>query len=274
MSKQKLAQLRKMVIPFEKSDQRTSLKQIINTIPPFFILWYLAYVSLDVSVFISIGLAVIAAGFAVRIFIIFHDCCHGSFLKNKKMNTWLGTITGIITMFPFEKWKWEHSMHHASSGNLDKRGIGDMWVMTVDEYIKASLKERIAYRIYRNPIVMFGLGPVYLFFVTNRLNRKGARKKERINLYFTNLAIVLIYAAMIWLVGWLPFLIIQGTIMFVSGMLGIWLFYIQHQFEDSYFEDETEWDYVKAAIDGSSYYQLPKVLQWITGILVIIMFII
>ncbi|MCK0472000.1 fatty acid desaturase [Halalkalibacter sp. APA_J-10(15)] len=265
MSNQKLAQLRKKVVPFENSDQNSSLKQIVNTIPPFFILWGLAYMSLTLSIWLTLFFSIIAAGFAVRIFIIFHDCCHGSFLKNKKMNTLLGTITGIMTMFPFEKWKWEHSMHHASSGNLDKRGIGDMWVMTVDEYVNASFKERLAYRLYRNPLVMFGLGPAYLFLITNRINRKKARKKERLNLYVTNISIVLIYAFMIWLIGWQAFFIIQGTVMFVSGMLGIWLFYIQHQFEDSYFEDEQEWDYVKAAIDGSSYYKLPKVLQWITG---------
>ncbi|KIL50023.1 fatty acid desaturase [Jeotgalibacillus soli] len=265
MSKQKTAQLRKSVAPFEKTDMKSSIKQIINTIPPFFLLWFLAYQSLSISIWLTLALAVVAAGFVVRIFIIFHDCCHGSFFKNKKANNLLGTITGIITMFPYEKWKREHSIHHATSSNLDKRGTGDVWVMTVDEYVAASSKKRLAYRLYRNPIVMFGLGPLYLFFISNRLNRKDARRKERMSMYIINLSIVAIYALLIWAIGWQAFLIVHGPIMFVSGALGIWLFYVQHQFEDSYFEDETEWDYVKAAVDGSSYYKLPKVLQWVTG---------
>ncbi|TFE01807.1 fatty acid desaturase [Jeotgalibacillus sp. R-1-5s-1] len=265
MTKQKIAELRKSVSPYEKTDLKASVRQMINTIPPFFILWFLAYQSLEISYLLTLGLGIIAAGFVVRIFIIFHDCCHGSFFKNKKLNNLVGTITGIITMFPYEKWKREHSIHHATSGNLDKRGTGDIWIMTVEEYKKASWKERLSYRLYRNPLVMFGLGPVYLFLVTNRMNRSDARKKERKNTYLTNVSIVVLYTLMILLVGWEAFLLVHGPIMFVSGMLGIWLFYVQHQFEDSYFEDESEWDYVKAAVDGSSYYKLPKVLQWVTG---------
>jgi omega-6 fatty acid desaturase (delta-12 desaturase) len=168
-------------------------------------------------------------------------------------------------MFPYEKWKREHSIHHATSGNLDKRGVGDVWIMTVDEYETASFKERLSYRLYRNPLVMFGLGPVYLFFILNRLNRKDAKRKEQLNMYVINVSIVAVYSFMIWLIGWQAFLIIQAPILFVAGLLGIWLFYVQHQFEDAYFEDEKEWDYVKAAVDGSSYYKLPKMLQWITG---------
>lgn len=265
MSKQKLAQLKKSVAPYENSDAKSSVRQIFNTIPPFILLWFLAYQSLSVSIWLTLALSIVAAGFVVRIFIIFHDCCHGSFFKNKKINNILGTITGVITMFPYEKWKREHSIHHATSSNLDKRGTGDVWIMTVDEYLEASFKERLAYRLYRNPLVMFGLGPIYLFFVTNRMNRKDARKKERMNTYLINVSIIAVYAAMIWLVGWQAFLIVQAPILFVAGSLGIWLFYVQHQFEDSYFEDESEWDYVKAAVDGSSYYKLPKVLQWVTG---------
>lgn len=238
---------------------------MINTIPPFFILWFLAYQSLEISYFLTLGLGIVAAGFVVRIFIIFHDCCHGSFFKNKKLNNLVGTLTGIVTMFPYEKWKREHSIHHATSGNLDKRGTGDIWIMTVEEYKKASWKERLSYRMYRNPLVMFGLGPLYLFLVTNRMNRKDARPKERKNTYITNASIVVLYTGMILWLGWEAFLLVHGPIMFISGFLGIWLFYVQHQFEDSYFEDESEWDYVKAAVDGSSFYKLPRVLQWVTG---------
>lgn len=168
-------------------------------------------------------------------------------------------------MFPYEKWKREHSIHHATSGNLDKRGTGDIWVMTVDEYVEASVWGRLAYRLYRNPLVMFGLGPIYLFLVTNRLNRKGPKRKERLNTYLTNVSIVAIYGLLCWAIGWEAFLLVQAPILFVAGSLGIWLFYVQHQFEDSYFENESEWDYVTAAVDGSSYYKLPKILQWVTG---------
>ncbi|MEW9502618.1 fatty acid desaturase [Jeotgalibacillus marinus] len=265
MSKQKTAALRKSISPFEKSNMKSSVKQLFNTIPPFFLLWFLAYQSLSVSIWLTFGLSVVAAGFVIRIFIIFHDCCHGSFFKNKKLNNVLGTITGVITMFPYEKWKREHNIHHATSGNLDKRGIGDVWIMTVDEYAKASFKERVSYRLYRNPLVMFGLGPLYLYLVTNRMNRKDARKKERNNTYLTNILVVVVYALVIWTVGIQAFLLVHVPIMFVAGSLGIWLFYVQHQFEDSYFENESEWNYVKAAVDGSSFYKLPKVLQWVTG---------
>ncbi|RPF50631.1 fatty acid desaturase [Aquisalibacillus elongatus] len=265
MGHTKLAQLKQHIKRFEQSDTKASVWQMVNTIPPLFLFWYLAYASLSVSVWLSLACSIIAAGFVVRTFIIFHDCCHGSFLKNRKINHIVGTITGIITMFPYEKWKREHSIHHATSSNLDKRGTGDVWIMTVNEYVKASKMERLQYRLYRNPFVMFVLGPIHMLLISNRKNRKDAKSKEIKNTYFTNVAIVVLWGALIALVGWQSFLMIQLPVMFVSGMLGIWLFYVQHQFEDSYFEDEEQWDYVKAAIDGSSYYKLPRVLQWITG---------
>ena len=228
-------------------------------------LWFLAYESLAVSVWLAISISILAAGFVIRIFIIFHDCTHLAFFKNKRANRIIGNITGIITLFPFEQWKYEHTMHHATSGNLDKRGTGDVWVMTIDEYVAASFWGRLAYRIYRNPLVMFGLGPFYLYLIKSRFNRKGAKRKERLNTYFVNVACVLIYALMIWAIGWQAFLIVQLPILLVAGSIGIWLFYVQHQFEDSYFENEEKWDFVKAAVEGSSFYKLPKVLQWISG---------
>jgi omega-6 fatty acid desaturase (delta-12 desaturase) len=265
MSRQKQAQLRKSVAAFANADRKASIIQLMNTILPFFLLWFLAYQSLSVSIWFTIALSVIASGFVIRIFIIFHDCTHGSFFKSSKANRIVGTITGIITLFAFEKWKRSHAIHHATSSNLDKRGTGDVWVMTVDEYAAASFWGKLAYRLYRNPMIMFGLGPLYLFLLSNRFNRKGARRKERWNTYVINISIAVIYALLIWAVGWQAFLIIQLPILFISGSLGIWLFYVQHQFEDSYFENEEEWDFVKAAVDGSSYYKLPKIMQWITG---------
>lgn len=265
MSKNNLLTLKKEVAPFEHSDMKSSVIQLFNTIPLFFLLWFASYQSLKISYWLTLAFAVVTAGFVIRIFIIFHDCCHQSFFKNRKLNSIVGTITGIITMFPYEKWKHDHSIHHATSSNLNKRGTGDIWIMTVDEYVAASFWERLSYRLYRNPIVMFGLGPIYLYLISNRLNHSDANKKERINTYLTNLSIISIYAFMCWAIGWQAFLLVQLPILFIAGSLGIWLFYVQHQFEDSYFEDAENWNYVKAAIDGSSYYKLPKILQWITG---------
>ncbi len=265
MSKEKTMKLHKDVAPFAKSDQKKSVMQLLNTVPPLLLFWFLAYQSLAISFWLMLPFAVIAAGFVVRTFIIFHDCTHGSFFKSRKANDVVGTLTGVLTLFAYAKWKREHAIHHASSSNLDKRGVGDIWVMTVDEYIEAPKKTRLAYRLYRNPLVMFVLGPLYLVLISSRFNRKDARQKERNNTYLINLILVVLYTAIILLIGWQSFLIVQGTTMFIAGALGIWLFYIQHTFEDSYFEEESEWDYVKAAVEGSSYYKLPKVLQWATG---------
>ena len=265
MTNQLQKNLRKQVSPYEKSNTKDSIKQLINTIGPFLILWILAYQSLSISYFLTLGFAVIASGFLVRIFIIFHDCCHYSFFKNRTANKILGTITGILTLFPYSQWQHDHSIHHATSSNLDKRGTGDIWVLTVDEYLSEPLWRKIAYRLYRNPFVMFGLGPIYTFLIMNRFNKKGARKKERINTYITNLSIAALVGIFCWTLGTSSFLLVQGPIFLISGSLGIWLFYVQHTFEDSYFEENEDWDYVKAAVEGSSFYKLPKLLQWLTG---------
>lgn len=265
MSKQLLVRLKKEMAPYEKAELRKSIWQLINTLLPFFGLWYLAYVSMEISYLLTLLLSVIGAGFLVRIFIIFHDCCHFSFFKSKKANRIVGTITGIITLFPFSKWQHDHAIHHATSSNLDKRGTGDIWLLTVDEYRDASILTKIAYRLYRNPFVMLVFGPIYSFLIVNRFNRKGAKRKERLNTYFTNGIIVLLYGLIIWLIGWQAFLLVQVPIFMISGTAGIWLFYIQHTFEQSYFEVDKKWEFVRAAVEGSSYYRLPKVLQWLTG---------
>ncbi|MFD2705735.1 fatty acid desaturase [Salibacterium lacus] len=265
MSKQQQKELKQSVTPFAQPNIKTSIIQIINSILPFFVIWFLAYQSIAVSLWLTIPLTIAAAGFAVRIFIIFHDCAHDSFFEKKKTNQIVGTITGIITHFAFAKWKKTHAMHHATSGNLDKRGTGDIWMMTVEEYAAASRWKKITYRLYRNPFVMFGLGPFFLFLLENRFNDKTAKKSEKRNTYLINGSIAAIYALLIWVIGWQAFLIVQLPVLYVSGALGIWLFYVQHQFEDSYFENEERWNFVKAAVDGSSYYKLPKIMQWLSG---------
>ncbi|MGM0836592.1 MAG: fatty acid desaturase [Bacillota bacterium] len=257
--------LKKQVAPFEQSQTMKSVWQIINTLGSFFLLWYLAYISLSVSYWLALVPMVLAAGFMTRVFIIFHDCTHHSFFKNRKWNRIVGTITGVLTLFPYEQWGHDHAVHHATSGNLDKRGVGDIWTLTVEEYNVASLKTKIGYRLYRSPFVMFVLGPIWVFALRNRFNRKNARKKERNNLYLTNVLIVGVIALLCWAIGWQSFLIVHGTIFMVAGSIGIWLFYVQHTFEDSYFEPDQEWEYVLAAVEGSSFYKLPKLLQFLTG---------
>ena len=262
---EKTKQLRKDVAPFATSQLKISILQIINTIVPLLAIWGAGYYLLQFSPWFTVACSILASGFVVRTFIIFHDCTHGSFFKNKKANAVIGNISGILTSFPYEKWKREHMIHHASSSNLDKRGIGDIDMLTVDEYLEKSKLGRFGYRLYRNPIVMFGLGPIYMVLILNRMNRKDAKKKERMNTYFSNVTLLVICAALILLTGWQTFLLVHGLTMFIAGALGIWLFYIQHTYEDSYFENDSDWDYVKAAVEGSSYYKLPKVLQWVTG---------
>lgn len=262
---EKKNQLRKDVARFAQSDLKKSIMQLCNTILPVMILWIAAYQLMAVSPWISVGLSVVASGFVIRTFIIFHDCTHGSFFKNKKANDIVGFWTGVLTSFPYQKWKREHTIHHATSSNLDKRGIGDIDMLTLEEYLAASPMKRFGYRLYRNPLVMFGLGPLYMVLVLNRFNRKDAKKKERMNTHLTNITLLVICGVLIYFLGWQAFLLVQGVTLFVAGALGIWLFYIQHTYEDSYFEKDSEWDYVKAAVEGSSYYKLPKVLQWLTG---------
>jgi len=256
---------KKEIAPFETPDIRRSIWQILNTIVPFLALWCLAYLSMSVSVWLALALAIPAAGFLVRTFIIFHDCCHFSFFKSHRANIVVGTITGLLTFFPYYQWKHEHAVHHATSSNLCKRGTGDIWTLTVDEYVASPKWRRVAYRIYRNPIVLFGFGPIFLFLVEYRMNNKGVGRKERINTHLTNVALLIIMGVLCWTLGWQKVLIIQGAILYISGMAGIWLFYVQHQFEDTYFEHNEDWDFVRAAMEGSSFYKLPKLLQWMTG---------
>ncbi|MCJ0950903.1 fatty acid desaturase [Mammaliicoccus sciuri] len=265
MEKEKKRLLRKMVKPFENNNLKKSTIQIINTIIPLIVLIVVGLVSYQLHWSLSILCGVLASGFIIRTFIIFHDCCHGSFLSKKKNNDLLGNITGLLTFFPYEKWRREHIIHHTSSGNLEKRGIGDIWVMTIEEYHEASKFTQFKYRMYRHPFVMFILGPIFLMFISNRMNAKDAKAKEKRNTWLHNIILLVLYVSIFFIVGAVPFVLVFLPMLFIAGMLGIWLFYIQHTFEDSYFEESSEWDYVKAAIEGSSYYKLPKVFQWMTG---------
>jgi len=256
---------KKMIAPYEKSSILKSVWQIFNTFTPFFVLWYAAYWCLSISYWLSLILTIVTAGLLVRIFIIFHDCCHGSFFTNRTANEIVGTVAGILTCSPFYQWRFSHSVHHATNGNLDRRGTGDIWTLTVQEYLELPLRKRLGYRLYRNPLILFILAPIYVFLIEYRFNRKEAKIRERLNTYTINLGIFALAALLCWGVGWKAFLLIQGPTFLISGVAGFWLFYVQHQFEHSYFERNENWSYVDAALQGSSFYQLPKVLQWFTG---------
>jgi omega-6 fatty acid desaturase (delta-12 desaturase) len=248
-----------------KADWKKSTWQLINSVIPYFILLVALYISLDYSYWITLLLAIPAAGFMVRIFIIFHDCGHGSFFKSGRANTIVGYFTGLLVFAPYHEWRFNHARHHATCSDLDRRGIGDVWTLTIKEYQNLEKWSRFWYRLYRNPIVMFGFGPLYLFLVNHRLKSKSARQREKRSVNLTNLGVLTIVIVATYFIGLKAYLFIQIPIIIFGGMAGIWLFYVQHQFEDTYWERHENWDFYYAAIQGSSFYKLPKVLQWFTG---------
>lgn len=255
----------KNIEKYQKPSLPKGIWQIVNTLIPYLGLWVMIIYSLTVSWWITAFLIPIAAGFLVRLFIIFHDCGHGSYFKSQKANQIVGMIFGILSFTPYYKWHNQHLRHHATVGNLDKRGIGDVWTMTTAEYSGSSKWTRFKYRVYRNPLIMFGVGSIYVFLIQNRLTRKEMLRKERLNVYFTNLILLLIFVVMSLLLGFFTFVIIQLAILYVAAISGLWLFYLQHQYEDvSWFRNQ-EWNFRTVALNGSSYVKFPKLLQWFSG---------
>jgi omega-6 fatty acid desaturase (delta-12 desaturase) len=240
---------------------------LVNTFIPYITLWALmAYtVQSGVSYWVTLALAVVAAGLAARIFIFFHDCGHGSFFASRRANTLLGYIAGILTFTPYEDWRHHHGVHHATVGNLDRRGVGDVYTMTVDEYLAAPKLRRLVYRLYRHPLIMFGLGPGFMFLIFYRFAHKKSKSRQRYSVYLTNLAIATIIGAASLTIGFRTYVLVQLPITLIISTLGVWLFYVQHQFDGVYWARHEEWDSIRAALEGSSYYKLPKVLQWFTG---------
>ncbi len=255
-----------IVVRYQQPALRSSVWQILSTLVPYAALWALMAWSVNVSIWLTLPLMVLAAGFLVRIFIIFHDCGHGSYFKSRRANDTWGFITGVLTFTPYYLWRWEHAVHHASAGDLDRRGTGDVWTLTVQEYLEASRGKRIAYRLARNPIVLFVVAPFFLFAVRQRfvVNVK-AGPRERRSVHWTNLALLVMAAGMSALIGFKTYMILQLSIVAMAGTAGVWLFYVQHQFEGVYWERGHEWDYAMAALKGSSFYKLPKLLQWFSG---------
>ncbi len=265
--KDNINELNKALLGYRTPQTSKAVWQLINTLVPYAALWALMIYLLnaDMPFWYILPLTLLAGGLLVRIFIIFHDCCHGSYLPSRRANKIIGYLTGVLTFTAFFNWRNSHLLHHATSGNLDQRGVGDVWTMTVDEYRDATFRKKLGYRSYRNPFVLFLLGPIYSFFIVQRFPSRGARKKQRRSVFYTNLGIAGILLLAGFTIGLQTYLLIQLPIMLFGGAAGVWLFYVQHQYEEVYWAREESWDVVRASLEGSSYYKLPKILQWFTG---------
>jgi omega-6 fatty acid desaturase (delta-12 desaturase) len=252
---------------YQQPDLHKAVWQLANTFIPYLALWAAMYyvIRSGYAYWIALALSVVAAGLLVRIFIFFHDCCHGSFFASRRANRILGYVSGILTFTPYDEWRRTHSRHHASAGDLDRRGTGDVWTMTVAEYLAAPRLERLAYRLFRHPLVTFGLGPAGVFLFGNRVPRKASRKRDRFSVWFTTLALLAILLVASLTMGLWTYLMIQLPIILMAGAAGVWLFYVQHQFEGVYWARHDQWSAIQAALEGSSYYKLPPVLQWVSG---------
>ncbi len=257
--------LRQAMSNHQKPDPKRSIWQLINTLVPYVGLWVLTYYALGFSIWLALPLIVLMAGFQIRLFIIFHDCGHSSFFHSQRANNFWGIVTGVLTFTPYHFWRMQHARHHATSGNLDQRGDGDIWMMTVDEYVRAPWTKRLRYRLYRNPLVMLLLGPLFLTLVSNRMTFGAESRRERHSIYWTNLGILAVAASACWVIGWQEYLVIQLSSMLLAQAAGVWLFYVQHQFEGVYWARGGEWDFVAASLLGGSFYDLPHLLRWFTG---------
>jgi omega-6 fatty acid desaturase (delta-12 desaturase) len=239
--------------------------QVINSLLPYALLWFAMERALAVSYWLMLPFAMLAAGFLVRIFIIFHDCGHGSFFKSKRANNATGALAGALLLTPYRHWRWQHALHHGTAGDLDRRGSGDIWTLTVQEYLLSTRWRRLSYRLARNPIVLFAIAPLYVFVVHHRFAASDAPARERQSVHRTNWALLGIMLVMSAAVGFKAFLLIQLTVSAFAGALGLWLFYVQHQFEGAFWARSADWNYTAAALQGSSFYKLPRILQWFTG---------
>jgi omega-6 fatty acid desaturase (delta-12 desaturase) len=255
----------KMVAPYQTPDLRRSWGQVANSILPYLLLWALMVWSLNISYWLTLLLAVPAAGFMMRTFILFHDCGHGSLFKSKRTNTIVGIITGILTFTPYHRWRHDHAVHHATASNLDRRGIGDVFTLTVNEYQALNIWKKLAYRVVRNPLVMFTIGSLGVFLIGHRFSSRTSGKRERHSVYWTNLALLGIILLMSALIGFKAYLLIQLPVLILGTSVGVWLFYVQHQFEGVYWARQERWNFVAAGLQGSSFYKLPRILQWFTG---------
>jgi omega-6 fatty acid desaturase (delta-12 desaturase) len=256
---------RDTLAPYATPDLRRGLADVATSAVAYLVVTALMYAALDVSAVLVVALMVPAAGFLLRTFIVFHDCAHGSFLPWRRANTWLGVACGLLVYSPFHSWRHEHAVHHATAGDLDRRGMGDIDTLTVEEYVRLSGPKRVGYRLMRNPVVLFGFGPLWALILEPRLVPGWARKRFARKIIATDLALIALLGGLCALAGWRAVLLVQLTPALLAGAAGIWMFYVQHQFEGVYWERKEEWSYVASALRGSSYLRLPKLLQFFTG---------
>ena len=252
---------------YKKPNVRKATGQLVNTFIPYLALWVLMIFLIEegYSYWIVLALSIPASLLLVRIFIFFHDCCHNTFFSSPRANKILGYISGLLAFTPFYDWRRSHGLHHATAQDLDRRGIGDIRTMTVEEYLAAPKRKRLAYRLYRNPFIMFGPGPLFQFLIRQRFPNKGARKKERFSVVVADLVILAVIGAASLTIGLRTYILIQLPIMEIAATIGIWIFYIQHQFEGVYWARHQNWDIVRVSLKGASYYKLPMLLQWFVG---------
>lgn len=254
-----------IVARHQQPSAKRALWQLTNTLGPYALSWYSMFHALQISLWLTALLAILCGGLLVRIFIILHDCAHGSFFRSRRANDVIGHVAGVLTFTPYAHWRWEHAIHHASAGNLDRRGTGDVWTMTVQEYLAASRGRRLAYRLMRNPLILFVLAPLFVFVIKQRFASAKANRRQRRSVWLTNVALGCMIAMFAWIFGIVSYLLIQSVALTLAGAVGLWLFYVQHQFENVYWERSERWDYTAAALQGSSFYKLPSVLQWFSG---------
>ncbi len=256
---------RQALVPYARPHLGRSLLDLATSVVPYLALSVLMYMALGVSYLVVLVIAIPASGFLMRTFIVFHDCSHGSFLPSRRANTWLGVLLGLLVYSPFLRWRHDHAIHHATSGDLDRRGGGDIRTLTVAEYRGLSPRAQLGYRLFRNPVLMFGVGPIVALLVGPRIVARDARPRMRRSVIRTNIALAVLVGLLCWLIGWRDFLLVQAPTVLLAGSAGIWLFYVQHQFEDAYWTSAEGWSYADAALQGSSYLKLPKALQFFSG---------
>jgi omega-6 fatty acid desaturase (delta-12 desaturase) len=254
-----------VLLPYAQPRLWRSLVDIGTSVVPYLALSVAMYFALRVSVFLTLVLAIPTAGFLIRTFIVFHDCTHGSMLRSRRANAWLGAVLGLFVFAPFTRWRHDHKVHHATSGDLERRGVGDVLTLTVIEYQARTPRQQLAYRLLRHPAVMFGLGPIIAMMVGPRIATRSQRPRMRNSVLATDVALLIVIGGLcVWL-GLGTFLLVWFPASLLAGSGGIWLFYVQHQFEDTYWQKAEEWTYADAALRGASYLKLPKVLQFFSG---------
>jgi len=259
------ADWRKMVAKYQSPEAGRSLWQLANSLIPYILLWAVMYWSLSISYWLTLLLAVPAAGFLVRLFIIFHDCGHGSFFRSQKASDVVGFITGVLTFTPYYQWRHDHALHHATAGDLDRRGVGDVMTLTVKEYLAAPWWKKAGYRIMRSPWILFTVGATLNFVIFQRFSHRSGGKRETMSVVWTNLALAGLITGLSLLVGFKEYVMIQLPITMLSCSLGVWLFYVQHNYDGTYWVRHEQWDFALAGFNGSSFYKLPRLLNWFTG---------